>query len=280
MIELFEKRRDLGLDRSFLPAVPTRDNECRDIPDVELTNGFRRQYVQTTHRLDRLACQADGLDAKLTVAPHFGDRAVAVREAAVERRAGFPHAGSGLAQARGQRVGGGADAEEREVAEIPGRRSQPLADRPRQPDRLHFGDQPEQRVGGALVEPVPAGLVGLLAELHVDHLKDAPASALTGGERRRVEIACALATRPSYMLLDEPFAGIDPLAIDDIRKLILFLKDRGLGVLITDHNVRETLTIVDRASIMFDGEVMFEGTPQQVLASAVVRERYLGKDFS
>ncbi len=120
---------------------------------------------------------------------------------------------------------------------------------------------------------------GLLAELHVDHLKDAPASALSGGERRRVEIARALATRPSFMLLDEPFAGIDPLAIDDIRKLILFLKDRGLGVLITDHNVRETLTIVDRASIMFDGEVMFEGTPNEVLSSAVVRERYLGKDF-
>mgnify|MGYP001019226622 CR=1 FL=1 len=120
---------------------------------------------------------------------------------------------------------------------------------------------------------------GLLAELHVDHLKDAPASALSGGERRRVEIARALATRPSFMLLDEPFAGIDPLAIDDIRKLILFLKDRGLGVLITDHNVRETLTIVDRASIMFDGEVMFEGTPNEVLSSQVVRERYLGKDF-
>jgi lipopolysaccharide export system ATP-binding protein len=120
---------------------------------------------------------------------------------------------------------------------------------------------------------------GLLAELHVDHLKDAPASALSGGERRRVEIARALATRPSFMLLDEPFAGIDPLAIDDIRKLILFLRDRGLGVLITDHNVRETLTIVDRASIMFDGEVMFEGTPNEVLSSAVVRERYLGKDF-
>ncbi|MBY0562994.1 MAG: LPS export ABC transporter ATP-binding protein [Hyphomonadaceae bacterium] len=120
---------------------------------------------------------------------------------------------------------------------------------------------------------------GLLAELHVDHLKDSPATALSGGERRRVEIARALATRPSFMLLDEPFAGIDPLAIDDIRKLILFLRDRGLGVLITDHNVRETLQIVDRASIMFDGEVMFEGTPNQVLASAVVRERYLGKDF-
>ena len=121
---------------------------------------------------------------------------------------------------------------------------------------------------------------GLLAELHVDHLRNSPASSLSGGERRRVEIARALATRPSFMLLDEPFAGIDPLAIDDIRKLILFLRDRGLGVLITDHNVRETLTIVDRASIMFDGEVMFEGTPNQVLASAVVRERYLGKDFN
>ncbi|WP_135211713.1 LPS export ABC transporter ATP-binding protein [Vitreimonas flagellata] len=121
---------------------------------------------------------------------------------------------------------------------------------------------------------------GLLAELHVDHLKNSPASALSGGERRRVEIARALATRPSFMLLDEPFAGIDPLAIDDIRKLILFLKERGLGVLITDHNVRETLTIVDRASIMFDGEVLFEGSPQEVRSNQAVRERYLGKDFN
>jgi lipopolysaccharide export system ATP-binding protein len=120
---------------------------------------------------------------------------------------------------------------------------------------------------------------GLLAELRVDHLKEAPASALSGGERRRVEIARALATRPSFMLLDEPFAGIDPLAINDIRELILFLKQRGLGVLITDHNVRETLQIVDRASIMFDGEVMFEGTPPEVMASQVVRERYLGDTF-
>ena len=115
--------------------------------------------------------------------------------------------------------------------------------------------------------------------MHVDHLKDSPASALSGGERRRVEIARALATRPSFMLLDEPFAGIDPLAIDDIRKLILFLKERGLGVLITDHNVRETLTIVDRASIMFDGEVLFEGSPLEVRSNQAVRERYLGKDF-
>jgi lipopolysaccharide export system ATP-binding protein len=121
---------------------------------------------------------------------------------------------------------------------------------------------------------------GLLAELHVDHLRDAPAAALSGGERRRVEIARALATRPSFMLLDEPFAGIDPLAINDIRDLIMFLKDRGLGILITDHNVRETLQIVDRAAIMSDGEVLFEGTPSEVLANSAVRERYLGKDFS
>jgi lipopolysaccharide export system ATP-binding protein len=121
---------------------------------------------------------------------------------------------------------------------------------------------------------------GLLAELHVDHLRDAPAAALSGGERRRVEIARALATRPSFMLLDEPFAGIDPLAINDIRDLIMFLKDRGLGILITDHNVRETLQIVDRAAIMSDGEVLFEGTPSEVLANPAVRERYLGKDFS
>jgi lipopolysaccharide export system ATP-binding protein len=121
---------------------------------------------------------------------------------------------------------------------------------------------------------------GLLAELHVDHLRDAPAAALSGGERRRVEIARALATRPSFMLLDEPFAGIDPLAINDIRDLILFLRDRGLGILITDHNVRETLEIVDRASIMFDGEVLFEGTPQEILENESVRKVYLGERFN
>jgi lipopolysaccharide export system ATP-binding protein len=121
---------------------------------------------------------------------------------------------------------------------------------------------------------------GLLSELHVDHLKDAPAAALSGGERRRVEIARALATRPSFMLLDEPFAGIDPLAINDIRDLILFLKGKGLGILITDHNVRETLQIVDRASIMFDGEVLFEGTPDAIRSDRSVRERYLGDTFN
>ena len=121
---------------------------------------------------------------------------------------------------------------------------------------------------------------GLLSELRVDHLKDAPAAALSGGERRRVEIARALATRPSFMLLDEPFAGIDPLAINDIRDLILFLKGKGLGILITDHNVRETLQIVDRASIMFDGEVLFEGTPDAIRSDKTVRERYLGDTFN
>ena len=120
----------------------------------------------------------------------------------------------------------------------------------------------------------------LLHELHVEHLRDAPAAALSGGERRRVEIARALATRPSFMLLDEPFAGIDPLAIQDIRDLILFLKKRGLGILITDHNVRETLHIVDRASIMFDGEVLFEGSPDEVQNNEAVREGYLGNKFN
>jgi lipopolysaccharide export system ATP-binding protein len=120
----------------------------------------------------------------------------------------------------------------------------------------------------------------LLAELRVDHLKNSPANALSGGERRRVEIARALATRPSFMLLDEPFAGIDPLAINDIRDLILFLKDRGLGILITDHNVRETLQIVDRASIMFDGEVLFEGSPDEIRSNEAVRKVYLGDTFN
>lgn len=119
----------------------------------------------------------------------------------------------------------------------------------------------------------------LLHDLRVDHLRDAPGGALSGGERRRVEIARALATRPSFMLLDEPFAGIDPLAISDIRDLILFLKQRGLGILITDHNVRETLEIVDRAAIMFDGGVLFEGTPNEVLNNPAVRETYLGERF-
>ena len=121
---------------------------------------------------------------------------------------------------------------------------------------------------------------GLMKELRVDHLRDSPATGLSGGERRRVEIARALATRPAFMLLDEPFAGIDPLAISDIRDLILFLKSRGIGILITDHNVRETLEIVDRASIIYEGEVLFEGTPDEVRANETVKRVYLGDRYA
>jgi len=120
----------------------------------------------------------------------------------------------------------------------------------------------------------------LLEELHIDHLKDSPAMALSGGERRRAEIARALATQPSFMLLDEPFAGIDPLAITDIRDLIEFLKGRGIGILITDHNVRETLEICDRATIIHDGEVLFEGGPDAVRNDENVRRYYLGERFN
>ncbi|MFW2342116.1 LPS export ABC transporter ATP-binding protein [Brevundimonas sp.] len=116
----------------------------------------------------------------------------------------------------------------------------------------------------------------LLEELSVGHLKDAPAAALSGGERRRVEIARALAGDPAFMLLDEPFAGIDPLAIADIRQVIRYLADRGIGVLITDHNVRETLDIIDRAAIISAGEVLFEGTAAEIVANPDVRRVYLG----
>jgi lipopolysaccharide export system ATP-binding protein len=120
----------------------------------------------------------------------------------------------------------------------------------------------------------------LLAEFSIEHLRRAPALALSGGERRRVEIARALATQPSFMLLDEPFAGIDPIAIGDIRRLVQHLKERGIGVLITDHNVRETLDIIDRAYIIHDGEVMTEGTPQEIVSNMDVRRVYLGERFS
>lgn len=120
----------------------------------------------------------------------------------------------------------------------------------------------------------------LLEELKITHIKDSPALALSGGERRRVEIARALASRPSFILLDEPFTGIDPIAIAEISELIRYLKQRGLGVLITDHRVRETLDIVDRASIMFEGDVLFEGTPEQIRANPDVRRLYLGEKYS
>ena len=119
----------------------------------------------------------------------------------------------------------------------------------------------------------------LLAEFHIERLRDSPAMALSGGERRRCEIARALAASPSIMLLDEPFAGIDPISIQDIRDLIKDLKNRDIGVLITDHNVRETLDIVDRACIIYGGQVLFAGSPQDLVADENVRRLYLGESF-
>jgi lipopolysaccharide export system ATP-binding protein len=119
----------------------------------------------------------------------------------------------------------------------------------------------------------------LLAEFHIERLRDSPAMALSGGERRRCEIARALAANPSIMLLDEPFAGIDPISISDIRALILELKKRNIGVLITDHNVRETLDIVDRACIIYGGQVLFAGSPEDLVRDENVRRLYLGESF-
>ena len=124
-----------------------------------------------------------------------------------------------------------------------------------------------------------ATVTQLLEELHIEHLRKSPAISLSGGERRRVEIARALASEPSFMLLDEPFAGIDPLAIADIRDVIGFLKARGIGILITDHKVRETLGIIDRAAIIHAGEVLFEGTSAQIVEDPEVRRVYLGERF-
>ena len=135
----------------------------------------------------------------------------------------------------------------------------------------------ELRVRGRAA--IRAKVTDLLEELRIGHLRAAPAVSLSGGERRRVEIARALASDPAFMLLDEPFAGIDPLAIADIREVIGYLKARGIGILITDHNVRETLDIIDRASIIHAGEVLFEGPPEAVLANADVRRVYLGERF-
>jgi len=125
-----------------------------------------------------------------------------------------------------------------------------------------------------------ATLDELLAEFSITHLRRTPSLALSGGERRRVEIARALASQPNFILLDEPLAGIDPIAVSDIRDLVSHLKDRGLGVLITDHNVRETLDIVDRAYIIHDGIVLMEGAPEEIVAHEDVRRVYLGERFS
>ena len=119
----------------------------------------------------------------------------------------------------------------------------------------------------------------LLSEFSIEHLRRAPALALSGGERRRVEIARCLAADPKYLLLDEPFAGVDPISVGDIRNLVSDLKKRGIGVLITDHNVRETLEIVDRAYILHDGKILMSGTPNEVVENKNVRRVYLGDNF-
>ena len=125
-----------------------------------------------------------------------------------------------------------------------------------------------------------AVLADLRAEISITRLRHTSALALSGGERRRVEIARALAARPSFMLLDEPLAGIDPIAVGDIRELVLHLKDRGIGVLITDHNVRETLDLVDRAYILHDGRMLMEGAPDEIVSHDRVRQVYLGDSFA
>ena len=144
----------------------------------------------------------------------------------------------------------------------------------------------EQNIGAILETADPdrnrreAMLEALLAEFSITHLRRTPAIALSGGERRRVEIARALASRPHFILLDEPLAGIDPIAVGEIRELVSHLKDRGIGVLITDHNVRETLDLVDRAYIIHDGMMLMEGAPSDIVGNEDVRRVYLGERFS
>jgi lipopolysaccharide export system ATP-binding protein len=140
------------------------------------------------------------------------------------------------------------------------------------------------RATAELIEPdssrLEAMVEDLLAEFGITHIRNTPAVALSGGERRRVEIARALATHPAYILLDEPLAGIDPIAVGEIRELVMHLKDRGIGVLITDHNVRDALEMIDRAYILHDGQVLREDTPADIVADRDVRRVYLGEKFS
>lgn len=136
-----------------------------------------------------------------------------------------------------------------------------------------------QTNGDMATDEQEALLDELLAEFSIAHLRVTPSVALSGGERRRLEIARALASRPKFILLDEPLAGIDPIAVSDIRDLIAHLKDRGIGVLITDHNVRDTLDIVDRAYILHDGKILTHGTPKDIIDNDDVRRVYLGENF-
>jgi lipopolysaccharide export system ATP-binding protein len=140
------------------------------------------------------------------------------------------------------------------------------------------------RATAELLEPdgarLEAMVEALLAEFGITHIRNTPSVALSGGERRRVEIARCLATHPSYILLDEPFAGIDPIAVGEIRDLVKHLKNRGIGVLITDHNVRDALDVIDRAYILHDGQVLKEGTPAEIVADRDVRRVYLGEKFT
>ena len=129
------------------------------------------------------------------------------------------------------------------------------------------------------VEKRKERLEELLKDFSIQHIRKSSALSLSGGERRRVEIARTLATNPSFVLLDEPFAGVDPIAVNDIREMVMHLKDRNIGVLITDHNVRETLSIVDKACIVYDGKILSSGSKEEIINNEAVRKFYLGKDF-